>query len=41
MATSFVEDVVRGELVDLATVGAKGLEGILMPKADVGVGKIG
>src|SRR4051794_19584460 len=38
---SFAQDVVSDTLVDLAAVGAQGLDGILMPKADVGAAKVG
>jgi ubiquinone/menaquinone biosynthesis C-methylase UbiE len=38
---SFVESVVQGALVDLSTVAGQGLQGILIPRADLGVSKIG
>jgi len=41
MMRSFAEDVVRGVLVDLSAAGGQGLEGILIPQADLGAAKVG
>lgn len=40
-ADAFVERVIRGRVVDLGSVAGPSLRGVLMPEAEVGVGKIG